>query len=107
MQFSDCFLVYSQICATITIISLRTLKKVFFFDSALQHEDSVYQPGIKPMLPAMEAWIIFKNFYLFIFIFAVLGYCSCLGFSLVAVHGLLIVVASLLWSTGSRAHGLQ
>jgi len=59
------------------------------------------------MLPAMEAWIIKKNFmYLFLFL-AVLGYCSCLGFSLVVVHRHLIVVASLLSGTGSRAYGLQ
>ena len=59
------------------------------------------------MLPAMEAWIIKKNFmYLFLFL-AVLGYCSCLGYSLVAVHGLLVVVAALLSGTGSQAHGLQ
>ena len=44
-----------------------------------------------------------------------LGLCCCLGFSLAvesgacalaAVHGLLIAVASLVWGTGSRVHGV-
>ena len=58
-------------------------------------------------------------FYIIVFTYlflAVLGLCCCTGFSLVvasggyspvAVHGLLIVVASLVAELGSRAHGLQ
>ena len=54
---------------------------------------------------------------LFIYLFsAVLGLCCCMDFSqiaasgaspLVALHGLLTAVASLVWSTGSRASRLQ
>ena len=45
---------------------------------------------------------------MFIYLFlAVLGLPGCEGYSLVAVCGLLVSVASLLWSTGSRAHGRQ
>ena len=42
---------------------------------------------------------LLKNTYLFL---AMLGLCCCMGFCLVAVHGLLIVVASL-----GVKHGLQ
>ena len=38
---------------------------------------------------------------------AVLGLPGREGSSLVAACGLLVAVASLLWSTGSRAHGRQ
>ena len=38
---------------------------------------------------------------------AVLGLCCCTGFSLVAVRGLLVAVASLVWSVGCRACRLQ
>ena len=52
----------------------------------------------------MKEFIIFLKFHIFILFLAVLGLCCCTGFSLVvviggyslvAVHGLLIAVASL------------
>ena len=55
-------------------------------------------------------------FLIIIYFLAVLGLRCCAGFSLVVVsggcsllvvYGLPIVVASLLWSTGSRVLGLQ
>ena len=50
----------------------------------------------------MAQSFFFKSFYVFL---AVLGLCCCMGFSLVAVRGLLIVVASLVAGTGSRPRG--
>ena len=41
-------------------------------------------------------------YLIYLFILAVLGLHRCSSFSLVAVHGLL-----LLWSMGSRVHGFQ
>ena len=43
-------------------------------------------------------FFVFLNIYIYIYIYiylAVLGLCCCVSFSLVAVHGLLTVVASL------------
>ena len=43
----------------------------------------------------------------FIYFWAVLGLCCCAGFSLVAGHGLLTVVASVVAQNGLWALGLQ
>ena len=53
----------------------------------------VHPPGIKPTSPALQG-----GFYLFIF--GVLGLCCCVGFSLVAVIGLLTAVGSLVAEHG-------
>ena len=48
------------------------------------------------------------NFYFFTYLFlAVLGLHCCMGFSLVAVHGLLIVLASLICDSSASAHRLN
>ena len=64
--------------------------------------------------PRTEVFWVFFNFSkVFIYLrLAVLGLCCCAGFSLVAVRGLLVAVASLVWSVGLQAsvvavHGLS
>lgn len=61
--------------------------------------------------------LVYSSFFILFYLFvALLGLCCFMGFSLVAVsrgyslavvQGFLIAVASLLRSTGSRAHGLR
>ena len=53
-------------------------------------------------------WVVFFLMFIFIHSFlAVLGLHCCAGFSLVVARDLLVTVASLVVSTGSRAPGLS
>ena len=61
-------------------------------------------------------WFVLEISLFLSFFLAVLGLCCCVGFSVVAerrgyclvpMRGLLIAVLLLLWSAGSRVHGLQ
>ena len=82
--------------------------------------------GVELAPPVIKNYYFFKNvhkfsfisyFYLFIYLFlAALGLCCCTrafsscgkrGLLFVAVHGLLIVVASIVAEHGLQAHGLQ
>ena len=69
MQFSDCFLVYSQICATITIISLRTLKKGFFLTVPCSMRTLFTNQGLNLCSLQWKHGLFLKIFiYLFLFL---------------------------------------
>ena len=48
-------------------------------------------------------FFLFRTFFIYVCVLAVLGLCCCMGFSLDAVHGLLAAAASLVvehWALG-------